>query len=73
MNDIMVHYGHRHETGSSLCPRCGSNRTQIIGSSHDSTTLIMRCGSCGERTAVAVCAPAQSTGADLVELRELLR
>ena len=36
------------------CPKCGSHRTQIIGTFGDGNTLNIRCGSCGEVSTVPV-------------------
>jgi hypothetical protein len=51
----MVHYGPDRQTaedGPSLCPKCGSHRTQIVGRLEDGKTLIVRCNACGAHSTI---------------------
>jgi hypothetical protein len=34
------------------CPKCGSHRTQVVGTFSDSRTLVVRCNACGARSEV---------------------
>jgi transcription elongation factor Elf1 len=50
----MVHYNHDKKSAAQTppprCPRCGSHRTEIIGTSQDKKTTYLRCGACGARS-----------------------
>jgi len=37
-----------------MCPKCGSHRTQIIGTSDDPTKQTLRCNTCGAISTVPV-------------------
>ena len=53
----MVHYGHDCHSVQPLppsCPKCGSHRTQVVGRSDDSRTVMVRCSACGESSRVVV-------------------
>jgi hypothetical protein len=53
----MVHYAPdappAAHTPPPVCPKCGSHRTQIVGSS-EGGVLTIRCNSCGERSTISV-------------------
>lgn len=52
----MVHYDPAQQASPKpprLCPKCGSHRTEIVGTSADGTVLILRCNACGARSEVA--------------------
>jgi hypothetical protein len=52
----MVHYGPKLNAAQlppPTCPKCGSHRTEIVGRSNDSKTIVVRCNTCGERTPVS--------------------
>lgn len=36
-----------------VCPKCGSHRTEVIGFK-DRSHIIIRCGTCGERSVIAL-------------------
>lgn len=51
----MVHYDPTQQASPKpprLCPKCGSHRTEIVGTSGDGTVLILRCNACGARSEV---------------------
>jgi rRNA maturation protein Nop10 len=56
----MVYYmtegsgGSRRVGVPPVCPKCGSHRTQIIGTFGDGNTLNIRCATCGEVSTVPV-------------------
>ena len=61
----MVHYGQDCFPVQPLpptCPKCGSHRTQVVGRSNDSRTVIIRCSACGERSSVVVGEDSTSSG-----------
>jgi len=35
-----------------LCPKCGSHRTEIVGTSIDESIIVIRCNACGARTEI---------------------
>ena len=58
----MVHYDpnprHAAQTPPPTCPKCGSHRTEIVDRTHDGRSVIVRCNSCGARSAVLIDRPA---------------
>lgn len=56
----MVYYMTHNTVGVRLppvppvCPKCGSHRTQIIGTFGEANTLNIRCATCGEVSTVPV-------------------
>ena len=50
----MAYSGTRYVAQSRppTCPKCGSHRTEIVGSSRDTRTVVVRCNACGERSPV---------------------
>ena len=67
--DIMVHYDpdtlKLAQIPPPVCPRCGSHRTEIVGTSDDGRTMTVRCNACGERSRIetATAASAARTAA----------
>jgi hypothetical protein len=52
----MVHYDPAASAAPrppTLCPKCGSHRTEIVGKSMDDAVLVIRCNACGERSEIA--------------------
>jgi len=52
----MVHYDPSPSASPAapvLCPKCGSHRTEVVGTSPDDAVLIIRCNACGERSEIA--------------------
>lgn len=52
----MVHYDPAQQASPRpprLCPKCGSHRTEIVGTSADGAVLILRCNACGARSEVS--------------------
>jgi uncharacterized Zn finger protein len=49
----MLHYTPEKKTAAQThpprCPKCGSHRTEIIGTSQD-LTITLRCAACGVRS-----------------------
>ncbi len=61
--DNMVHYDPSISAAPkapTLCPKCGSHRTEIVGTDRDGGILIVRCNACGARSEVPN--PAHSDG-----------
>ena len=53
----MVHYDpprHSAQTPPHVCPKCGSHRTEVIGSSETPPAIMLRCNVCGERSSVPI-------------------
>jgi hypothetical protein len=69
LTDIMVHYDDPSrsatpQTASPLCPKCGSHRTEVIGSTDLPRTDVVRCNACGERSIVPADPPSQAARRD---------
>ena len=45
-----------------VCPKCGSHRTEVIGSSDDPAKRILRCNACGAISTVPVSEAASLSG-----------
>ena len=43
-----------YPTAPPVCPKCGSHRTEIIGTADDPTKRTVRCNTCGAISTVAV-------------------
>jgi transcription elongation factor Elf1 len=54
--DIMVHYNADKKAAAQTppprCPKCGSHRTELIGTSQDQKITHLRCAACGVRSEV---------------------
>lgn len=53
----MVHYDpprHAVQTPPPVCPKCGSHRTEVVGSTDAPPAIMLRCNACGERSSVPV-------------------
>jgi hypothetical protein len=37
----------------TLCPKCGSHRTEIVDKSVDASIVVVRCNACGARSEIA--------------------
>lgn len=51
--DNMVHYGQSQmliPKPPSICPKCGSHRTEIVGFTDDGRRVVVRCNACGARS-----------------------
>jgi len=52
----MVHYDpdrrHAAQTPPPTCPKCGSQRTEVVDRAEDGRTITVRCTSCGDRSVV---------------------
>jgi hypothetical protein len=70
--DNMVHYNpdtlELAQTLPPVCPRCGSHRTEIVGTSDDGRTMTVRCHACGERSRVETAAA--ESDEDATRIRE---
>jgi len=54
--DSMVHYNAEKKAAAQTppprCPKCGSHRTELIGTSEDRKIAYLRCAACGVRSEV---------------------
>lgn len=72
----MVHYDPTQQATPKpprLCPKCGSHRTEIVGTSGDGTVLILRCNACGARSEVASPGPGDDLAAEADAMARIAR
>ena len=70
----MVHYDaspDRLPVQVTLCPKCGSHRTEVVGKSQDAEVVVIRCNVCGELSEVAN--PAQGAAAAAPDIASLMK